>query len=125
MYTASKFVVESMSEALAGEVAASGIKVTIIEPGQYATGFQASVQSAPAIAAYDAVRQTIRGSFKAAEVGDPLATAAAIFAAVDADVPPLRLVLGSATIAKLRATYTARLNNWAAWEAVSNAAQGC
>ena len=35
-----------------------------------------------------------------------LATAAAIFEAVDADEPPLRLVLGSTTIAKFRAVYT-------------------
>ncbi|MFM2087501.1 MAG: hypothetical protein RLZZ237_2370 [Pseudomonadota bacterium] len=123
-YTASKFVIEAMSEALAGEVAAFGIKVTIVEPGQYATGFQASVQSPPAIAAYDPVRQAVRASFKAGEVGDPLASAAAIFAVVDAAAPPLRLVLGSATIAKFRATYAARLNNWETWEAVSNAAQG-
>src|SRR6201995_3920739 len=40
-YTASKFVVEAMSEALATEVAAFGIKVTIIEPGYFATEFRA------------------------------------------------------------------------------------
>ena len=53
-----------------------------------------------------------------------LAPAAAILEAVDADQPPLRLVLGSTTIAKFRAVYEARLNNWSKWEAVSNAAQG-
>ena len=118
------FVIEAMSEALAGEVAAFGIKVTIIEPGQFATGFSASVQSPPTIAAYDPIRQAIRSSFKSGDVGDPLATAAAILEAVDANEPPLRLVLGSATIAKFRATYAARLSNWDKWETVSNAAQG-
>ena len=48
----------------------------------------------------------------------------AIFEAVDAAEPPLRLVLGSTTIAKFRAVYEARLSNWNKWEAVSNAAQG-
>jgi NAD(P)-dependent dehydrogenase (short-subunit alcohol dehydrogenase family) len=123
-YTASKFVVEAMSEALAGEVAAFGIKVTIIEPGQFATEFRTSVRSPPTIAAYDSIRQAIRSSFKPEDYGDPTATAAAILEAVDADQPPLRLVLGSTTIAKFRAVYEARLNNWSKWEAVSNAAQG-
>jgi NAD(P)-dependent dehydrogenase (short-subunit alcohol dehydrogenase family) len=45
------------------------------------------------------------------------ATAAAILKAVDAAEPPLRLVLGSATIAKFKAVYQARLSNWDKWEA--------
>jgi NAD(P)-dependent dehydrogenase (short-subunit alcohol dehydrogenase family) len=123
-YTASKFVIEAMSEALAGEVAAFGIKVTIIEPGHFATEFRSSVQSAPVIVAYDSIRQAIRSSFKPGDVGDPAATAAAILEAVDANEPPLRLVLGSSTIPKFRAVYATRLSNWDKWEAVSNAAQG-
>lgn len=123
-YTASKFVIEAMSEALAGEVAAFGIKVTIIEPGQFATGFQSAVQAPSPIAVYDPIRQAVRSSFKPGDVGDPKATAPAILEAVDADQPPLRLALGSATIMKIRATYAARLGNWDKWEAVSNAAQG-
>jgi NAD(P)-dependent dehydrogenase (short-subunit alcohol dehydrogenase family) len=51
-YTASKFAIEAMSEALAGEVAAFGIKVTIIEPGHFTTEFRSAVQSPPAIDAY-------------------------------------------------------------------------
>jgi len=123
-YTATKFAVEAMSEALAGEVAAFGIKVTIIEPGHFTTGFRAAVQSPPTIDAYNPIRQAIRASFKPEDFGDPAATAAAIFKAVDADEPPLRLVLGSTTIAKFKAVYQARLSNWEKWEAVSNAAQG-
>ena len=123
-YTASKFVIEAMSEALAGEVAPFGIKVTILEPGHFSTEFRAGVKSPPAIAAYDPVRQAVRSSFKPGDFGDPAATAAAILEAVDAKEPPLRLVLGSTTIAKFRAVYASRLANWDKWEAVSNAAQG-
>ncbi len=123
-YTATKFAVEAMSEGLAAEVAAFGIKVTIIEPGHFATGFRSAVQSPPAIDAYDPIRQAIRSSFKPQDFGDPAATAAAIFAAVDADEPPLRLVLGSTTVPKFKAVYEARLSNWNKWEAVSIAAQG-
>ena len=123
-YPATKFAVEAMSEGLAAEVAAFGIKVTIIEPGHFTTGFRAAVQSPPAIDVYNPVRQAIRSSFKPEDFGDPVATAAAIFKAVDADEPPLRLVLGSTTIAKFKAVYQARLSNWDKWEAVSNAAHG-
>jgi NAD(P)-dependent dehydrogenase (short-subunit alcohol dehydrogenase family) len=123
-YTATKFAVEAMSEALAAEVASFGIKVTIIEPGHFTTGFRAAVQTPPAIDAYDPVRQAIRASFKPEDFGDPAATSAAIFKAVDADKPPLRLALGSKAIAKFMATYQSRMSNWAEWEAVSNEAQG-
>lgn len=123
-YTATKFAVEAISEALAAEVAPFGVKVTIVEPGHFTTGFRSAVQSAPAIDVYDPMRQAIRSSFKPADFGDPSATAAAIFAAVDADEPPLRLVLGSTTIARFKAVYEARLSNWSRWEAVSIAAQG-
>ena len=123
-YTATKFAVEAMSEALAAEVAAFGIKVTIIEPGHFTTGFRAAVQSPPVIDVYNTIRHAIRSSFKPEDFGDPAATAAAIFEAVDADEPPLRLVLGSTTISKFKAVYQARLSNWDKWEAVSNAAQG-
>jgi NADP-dependent 3-hydroxy acid dehydrogenase YdfG len=123
-YTATKFAVEAMSEALAAEVAAFGIKVTIIEPGHFTTGFRAAVQSPPPIDSYNSIRQAIRASFKPEDFGDPVATSAAIFKAVDADEPPLRLVLGSTAIAKFKAVYQARLSNWDKWESVSNAAHG-
>ncbi len=125
-YPATKFSVEAISEALAAEVAGFGIRVTIIEPGHFTTGFRAAVKSPPAIDVYNPVRQAIRSSFKPEDFGDPTATAAAIFSAVDAKEPPLRLALGStsSTTAKFKAVYAARLNNWEEWEAVSNAAHG-
>ena len=123
-YNGTKFAIEAMSEALAGEVAPFGIKVTILEPGSYSTGFRIAAQAPPTIEAYDRVRQHVRSAFKPEEIGDPAATAAAILEAVDAEQPPLRLVLGSTTIAKFKGVYAARVSNWEKWEAVSNAAQG-
>ena len=55
--------------------------------------------------------------------GDPAATADAIFRAVDANEPPLRLVLGG-LLPMIRQIYAGRLASWEKWEAVSNAAQG-
>jgi hypothetical protein len=55
--------------------------------------------------------------------GDPAATADAIFKAVDADEPPLHLVLGP-LLQMIRQIYAGRLATWGKWEAVSNAAQG-
>jgi NAD(P)-dependent dehydrogenase (short-subunit alcohol dehydrogenase family) len=123
-YTATKFAVEAMSEALAAEVASFGIKVTILEPGHFTTGFRAAVQSPPAIDVYNPMRQAIRASFKPEDFGDPAATAAALFKVVDAEAPPLRLVLGTTTIPKFKAVYQSRLRNWEQWESVSNEAQG-
>jgi len=123
-YTATKFAVEAISEGLAGEVAAFGIKVTILEPGHFTTGFGSSARSAPAIDIYNPIRQAIRASFKPEDFGDPEATSAALFQAVDADQPPLRLALGTGTIVKFKSVYEARLKNWGEWEAVTYAAQG-
>ncbi|WP_354541161.1 SDR family NAD(P)-dependent oxidoreductase [Rhizobium sp. OAE497] len=123
-YTATKFAIEAMSEGLAAEVEAFGINVTILEPGHFTTGFGSSARSAPAIEVYNPIRQAIRASFKPEHFGDPEATSAALFQAVDADKPPLRLALGTGTITKFRSVYEARLSNWAQWETVTNAAQG-
>jgi NADP-dependent 3-hydroxy acid dehydrogenase YdfG len=124
IYVATKFAVEGMSEALAGEIAGFGIKVTIIEPGSFSTGFRSSMKAAPAMAEYDAVRQAVFSSFKPEMSGDPIATAAAILKVVDADQPPLRLLLGTGPLPMIKQLYERRLHTWDQWADVSNAAQG-
>ena len=106
-YTASKFVVEAMSEASQPRWRRSGSRSPsssrVISP-------PASVRRCnPRRRSQRTTRPSGHSlSFKPEHVGDPAATTAAIFAAVDADQPPLRLVLGSRMIAKFRAVYQAR-----------------
>jgi NAD(P)-dependent dehydrogenase (short-subunit alcohol dehydrogenase family) len=124
IYVATKFAVEGLSEALAGEVAGFGIKVTIIEPGSFATEFRSSMKAPPAMAEYEPVRQAVLSAFKPEMSGDPTATAAAILKVVDADNPPLRLLLGAGPLPMIKKLYEGRLSTWDQWAEVSNAAQG-
>jgi len=122
-YSATKAAGEALHEALAKEVAPFGIKVTIIEPGAYATGFGKSATRAEGLPAYDDFRKQVMAGLMTLERGNPEATAEAILKVVDAEQPPLRLILGSTSLPQVRSVYADRLATWKAWEAVSDAAQ--
>jgi NAD(P)-dependent dehydrogenase (short-subunit alcohol dehydrogenase family) len=96
-YSATKFALEGMSEALADEVRPLGIKVMIVEPGAFRTSLFANISVSGEIADYvDTVgptRQMIETG-DGAQPGDPAKAAAAILTALDADETPLRLPLG-------------------------------
>jgi len=123
-YAATKWAVEGMHEALAQEVAPFGVRVTIVEPGAYATDFSKSAQRADMMASYDNMRQQFLSHLATLDYGDPQATAEAILKLVDADMPPLRLILGSATLPRAKALYAERIATWESWADVSNASQG-
>ncbi len=125
-YHMSKWAVEAMHEALAAEIAPFGIKVTMLEPGAYATDF-ASSTSLKITLGLDVYAELRRQAFAGGAqmaFGDPEATVPAVLAVVDAEAPPLRLFLGTEGLPGARAAYAARLATWEAWEEVSNAAQG-
>ena len=125
-YCSTKWAIEGLHESLAKEVKAFGIKVTMLEPGAYATDFGSpkSLKMAQGMDVYADLRKRVVGGLQNTERGEPQATANAILKVVDAENPPLRFVLGSQTIPMARATYAERLATWGEWEAVSNAAQG-
>ncbi len=124
-YCATKWAFEALHESLAQEVKAFGIKVTLLEPGAYATSFGSpqSLKFAPEMEAYAELRQQVFGRMSGMERGDPEATAEAVLQIVDAEDPPLRFFLGNQNLPMVRAAYADRLSTWEAWEAVSNAAQ--
>ncbi|MHB1829727.1 MAG: SDR family NAD(P)-dependent oxidoreductase [Steroidobacteraceae bacterium] len=123
-YCATKWAVEALHESLAQEVKAFGIKVTLVEPGAYATDFGKAGQVAESLEPYTEMRKQFLTRLTSTERGDPEATAEAILKLVDTDMPPLRLGLGTTILPRARAAYAERLATWEAWEGVMNAAMG-
>jgi len=125
-YCSSKWAFEAIHESLAKEVEAFGIKVTIIEPGAYATEFgsQESLKFAAGIDIYEDFKTQFFGGLRSMERGDPNATPEALFKVVDAENPPLRFNLGSHNLPWVRTAYAERLATWEEWDAISSAAQG-
>jgi NAD(P)-dependent dehydrogenase (short-subunit alcohol dehydrogenase family) len=123
-YCATKWAVEAMHEALAQEVRPFGLRVTLVEPGAYATDFGKSATIADALGPYADFRKQFLTRLASLERGDPEATSEAILKLVDADDPPLRLGLGNSILPRARDAYADRLAIWEAWEDVSNAAMG-
>ena len=123
-YCATKWAVEALHESLAQEVRPFGIKVTLVEPGAYATDFGKSAEISDALEPYAEFRKQFLTRLANLERGDPEATTEAVLKLVDTNDPPLRLGLGTSILPRARAAYAERLATWEAWEDVSNAAMG-
>ena len=125
-YCSSKWAFEAIHESLAMEVKPFGIKVTIVEPGAYATEFggPASGKFAAGLDIYSDLKAQVFEGMKTMERGDPQATVDAMFKLVDAENPPLRLFLGSHNLPQVRAAYADRIATWEAWDIVASGAQG-
>ena len=124
-YCSSKWAFEAIHESLAEEVKAFGIKVTIIEPGAYATEFGSpeSLKFSAGMDIYADYKEAFFGQLTTMERGNPEATPQAILQIADAENPPLRFFLGSHNLSWVRKAYAERMEEWEKWETVSNAAQ--
>lgn len=119
VYAASKGAVEMISEALAQELAPSGVRVTIIEPGLFATGFTGSVHIVPPNDVYaPTVGKTLThvAELPPEAIGDPETLADAVMAVAALQEPPLRLAIGADAVENIRASLRSRLAELDRWE---------
>jgi NAD(P)-dependent dehydrogenase (short-subunit alcohol dehydrogenase family) len=98
-YSASKFALEGLTEALWQELEPLGLRAMLVEPGGFRTGMVQRTKTSISIEAYTqtagAVRQYVQNMADESILGDPDRAAIAILKAVEGDKKLRRLVLGS------------------------------
>jgi len=116
IYHATKHAVEGLMGSLAQEVAELGIKVTVIEPGPFATDAMSerSMTQATTNPVYDPIRVQMQKAFNPGMFGDPKSTVGPLFRVIDADQPPLQIVLGP-WVPQLKLVYESRIKSLEAW----------
>ncbi|GAA5133888.1 oxidoreductase [Prosthecobacter algae] len=128
IYGAAKAALESLSESLRLEVAAHGIKVTLVQPGPFRTRFigkgmaqaTATETYAGSSGKFAAYLEKVDGK----QPGDPERAAALIVKMVQDGQSPLRLPLGKYAVKKVRDVAASRLRELEAWEQAAGETDG-
>jgi NAD(P)-dependent dehydrogenase (short-subunit alcohol dehydrogenase family) len=126
-YNATKFAVVGFSEALQKEVEPLGIKVITVEPSGFRTDWagRSANEATNTIGDYaetaGANQAAIRG-YSGNQPGDPVRAAKAIVQAVEAENPPLNLLLGRAALKNARLKLESLQKDFDAWAEVTEGA---
>lgn len=123
-YAATKWALEGASDALSKEVGPLGIRVIIVEPGEFRTDAagRSLVQAAQRIGDYAetlASRRKENDTADGRQAGDPARAAQAIMLAVASDSPPLRLLLGTDALRRADAEIASQRAEIDAWADVT------
>ena len=125
VYCATKFAVEGLTEALAVELAPLGIHATVVEPGFFRTDFldvsslvKTAVEYPEYVATVGQMRELMAGA-NHHQPGDPKKLALAMLQLADSDTPPVRLPLGTDTVAKITEKNRFVETELAAWREVA------
>lgn len=123
LYSATKFAVEGLSEAMAAELKPLGIRVTLVEPGPFRTSFRGGVVlAATVLPDYETTVGPVRRTMSepgGKQPGNPALAAKVMIDVVDAANPPLRLPLGQIAITQIRNKLASVERDVAAWEEVT------
>jgi NADP-dependent 3-hydroxy acid dehydrogenase YdfG len=114
LYAATKHAIEALSESLAGELASTGIKVAIVEPGYFATNFATSMVFSTPMPQYDGVRSAGMAQFGNMIPSNPELVVQAILALADADNPSLRTAVGDDALPWMESSLEQRLQQFRA-----------
>lgn len=126
-YSASKFALEGIMEGLSTELQPFGIRVTLVEPGQFKTdSLRSAIIAKRVLKDYESTAGRARTSLADVRVlrGDPIEVARAVLAVADAANPPLRLPVGSQALAAAQAKAERWLAELSAWAYVSSPNNG-
>ncbi|PYC78239.1 short-chain dehydrogenase/reductase [Streptomyces tateyamensis] len=128
-YVAGKYALEGMSATLAAEVAPFGIRVTVVEPGGFATGYgtamQETAQQLPEYReALAPMRAGLRGMAALPGINQPEEFARVVLRAVGAEQGPLRLPAGPDAFGFLTAVLEADRAELAAAQALAEQPAG-
>jgi len=123
-YSASKFALEGLTEALSRELTPFGIRVSLIEPGPFRTdwaGRSMRQVSNPIDAYADSVgqRRAFIVSMHGRMPGDPRRAAEAIVSLEKLASPPLRLLLGKPVLDMMRGKLREIEQTLGEWESVT------
>ena len=126
-YNATKYAVDGLSESLSKEVAPLGIKVTIVAPSGFRTDWagRSANESKIIIEDYASTAGKNRSDIRAIsghQAGDPVRAAKAMIQVVEAENPPLRLLLGAAALKGARIKLEELKNDFDTWAEVTEGA---